>query len=194
MTSQTIVFVRHGETDWNIDGRLQGQTDIPLNENGRAQAQRQGKIILEHIPEAADFDFVSSPLIRARETMEIVRRTMGLDPLAYRTDDRLRELAYGDWEGFTLDELRVSAPTKTAEREADKWDFLPPSGESYAMLAARVEDWLKTVVEPTVVVAHGGVGRVLWAKWGKLDNALAITKHFPQDELMLWHDGVLSWV
>src|SRR4051794_1581913 len=102
----TIVFVRHGETDWNVAERLQGQRDIPLNDRGRAQTKRNGLAVAAAIPDIASYDFVSSPLIRSRETMEIARAAMGLDPADYSLDDRLREIAFGEWEGFTTAELR----------------------------------------------------------------------------------------
>ncbi len=97
----TLVFVRHGETDWNVEGRLQGQRDIPLNARGRGQAKRNGETIRELIPEAATFDFISSPLSRTRETMEILRAAMGLDPAAYEVDSRLLEITFCDLDGFT---------------------------------------------------------------------------------------------
>src|ERR1700730_17081630 len=92
-----LVFIRHGETDWNAEGRLQGQRDIPLNDTGRAQARRNGTAIKAAMPEAVGFDFVASPLSRSRETMEIVRTAMGLAPESYATDDRLKELTVGAW-------------------------------------------------------------------------------------------------
>ncbi|MGH6644424.1 MAG: histidine phosphatase family protein, partial [Bradyrhizobium sp.] len=97
----TIVFIRHGETDWNAEGRFQGQQDIPLNTRGRGQARRNGLILKERMPEAAAFDFVASPLERTRQTMEIVRAAMGLDPAAYRIDPILKEITFGEWEGHT---------------------------------------------------------------------------------------------
>ena len=76
----TLYFVRHGETDWNAERRYQGQTDIPLNDRGRAQSRRNGEALRAFLPHIAGADFVASPLGRARETMEILRDTLGLDP------------------------------------------------------------------------------------------------------------------
>ena len=87
-----IIFLRHGETDWNREGRLQGQRDVPLNATGRAQAKRNGEAIIRAFPDIADFDSVASPLGRTRETMEIARIAMGLEPGGYRTDNRLLEI------------------------------------------------------------------------------------------------------
>lgn len=190
----TIVFVRHGETDWNIEGRLQGQRDIPLNDKGRGQARRNGEAILAAMPEAAGYDFVASPLERSRETMEIARLAMKLDPSAYHLDERLREITFGEWEGFTTAELRKSVPALVKAREQDKWGFLPPGGESYRLLSERVDAWLAGITRATVAVSHGGVGRVLLRRFLDLDPHEAVTMSFPQDRVLLLKDGLSRWI
>ena len=107
-----IIFIRHGETDWNAEGRFQGQKDIPLNARGRAQARRNGETLIAAIPDVVEFDFVASPLYRTRETMEIARGAMGLDPAGYRTDPILKEITFGHWEGYTAPELEVRFPDR----------------------------------------------------------------------------------
>jgi broad specificity phosphatase PhoE len=186
----TIVFLRHGETDWNAEGRLQGQRDVPLNDKGRGQARRNGAVLRRLLPAVDDFDFVASPLGRARETMEIARTALGLDPKAYRTDHRLREATFGRWEGFTTEEIRAREPGELAAREADKWGVSPPGGESYEVLAERVRPWLAEIAKPTVVVAHGGVGRVLWIELAGLDPATAVAIAMPHDRVFLWDAGI----
>jgi probable phosphoglycerate mutase len=184
-----IAFLRHGETDWNVEGRLQGQRDVPLNDRGRGQARRNGEALAATLPDVASFDFVASPLSRARETMEIARAAMGLQPHGYRTDDRLQEITFGTWEGFTTDEIRRREPAELAAREADKWGVAPPGGESYELLAARMRPWLATLATPTVVVAHGGVGRVLWIDLVGWDPARAVSVDIPHDRVFLWRGG-----
>ncbi|RYE75137.1 MAG: histidine phosphatase family protein, partial [Hyphomicrobiales bacterium] len=99
-----IYMIRHGQTDWNAEIRLQGQKDIPLNDTGRNQARGNGRALADILgTQAIAFDYVASPLGRTRETMELLRGAMGLAPEAYRTDDRLKEVSFGDWEGFTLE-------------------------------------------------------------------------------------------
>ena len=110
-----------------------------------------------------DYDYVSSPLGRARETMELMRAAMGLDPTAYRTDARLMEMSFGRWEGFTFAELQAREAPALAERERDKWGFVLPGGESYAQLQVRVRAWYESVERDSVVSAHGGVCRALIA-------------------------------
>jgi probable phosphoglycerate mutase len=185
-----LIFVRHGETDWNAAGRLQGHIDIALNEKGRAQAQRNGRAILEKFPDVATYDFVASPLSRARESMEIIRETLGLDRNAFRLETRLKEISHGDWEGSTGEELQKRSPELVASRLADRWEFVPPNGESYRLLLDRVVPWLVTVERPTVVVSHGGVGRVLRSHILGVELFPAITNVFSQDNAFHWRDGL----
>jgi broad specificity phosphatase PhoE len=162
-----IYYIRHGLTDWNVAQRLQGRHDVPLNAAGCAQAaccaatlqdlfRREGRA-----PER--FDYVSSPLVRARQTMEIVRATLGLEPVGYAIEGQLAEIAFGEWEGLTYAQVMDRDKHVIAARETDKWGFAPPGGESYAQVAVRVRRWYETVVKDTVVAAHGGTARALIA-------------------------------
>jgi probable phosphoglycerate mutase len=190
----TLVFVRHGETDWNVEGRLQGQRDVPLNANGRRQARRNGEVIRQQIPEALGFDFIASPLSRTRETMEILRAAMGLEPKGYAIDPRLLEITFGELEGLTYRDIEMREPGWSEARHADKWNYLPPGGESYHMLSVRIIGWLQTVTQPSVVVAHGGVGRVLRAHLLGLDKLASVSEDFPQDRVFLWRNGKGEWI
>ncbi len=192
-----IYVIRHGQTDWNAQIRLQGQKDIPLNDIGRQQATGNG-LALDALlgARAAQFDFVSSPLHRTRETMERLRRAMSLDPSDYRTDDRLREVSFGDWEGYTMAELELNVPARVAERELSKWDFIPPGdeAESYEILSWRVGAWLKDVTGPTVCIAHGGVIRVLFKICGAMTEEEAAIGAIPQDRILKIENGAIGWI
>ena len=170
MPPPLLYYIRHGETDWNVQGRLQGQRDIPINASGRAQARRCGEILRDLLARDAinpgELDFVSSPLGRARETMELLRASAGLDPTAYRLDARLSEISFGRWEGFTMSELRRRWPDAVDQRERDKWGFAPPEAESYATMSVRIRDWYHTLTRDTVAVAHGGTLRGLVVQLG----------------------------
>ena len=157
-----IYFVRHGQTEWNAERRIQGQIDVPINETGRAQALRNGSVLAELIGDGSRFGFcVEVPLLRTRQTMEIIRDAMGLSPTDYRTDDRLKKVFFGTWGGMTMEEVAQNDPENYARRQADFWHVAPPQGEIFRDFYARVMDWLEGMKHDAVVVAHGGVSRCL---------------------------------
>jgi probable phosphoglycerate mutase len=189
-------FVRHGQTDWNAEERLQGQADTSLNALGRQQAVSNGHRLASLIAAPDDFDFVASPMLRTRQTMELARGAMGLDPGAYRTDPRLVEMNFGDWQGFTFAELEQREPGAERERGIDKWDFRPPGedAESYQMLLERVRPFLEALSLPTVCVTHGGVIRALFRLVEGTPKVEAASLDTPQDRVLRLKDGRLEWI
>jgi len=170
MPTPTIYYLRHGETDWNKTGRLQGTLDIPLNALGREQAVHAGRLLGGLIARDGrnkdTLPFVASPLGRARMTMELVRGELQLPPADYALDDRLREIAYGTWEGRTLAEAEVLDPELFARRQRDKWTVGAPGGETYADVQRRMRAWYDELQGDTVAVAHGGTARALMVTLG----------------------------
>jgi broad specificity phosphatase PhoE len=196
MTGRLIYICRHGETDWNAQGRIQGQRDIPINATGRKQADRNGRLLTNLLGQAENFDFVASPLNRTCETMERIRTQMGLSPSGYTTDARLMEVHFGDWQGFTMNEVDVREPGIVARRDASKWSFLPPGNdaESYDMLATRVTGWLESVEKPAICVTHGGVMRTLFKTIGGMDGDKAAMLDIPQDRVLELKESSLQWL
>lgn len=192
----TLFFIRHGQTDWNAEWRLQGQRDIPLNAIGRGQATQNGALLRQIAGEFGAYRFVSSPLDRARETTERVRAAAGLAPKSYDIDDRLKEICFGDWEGKTIRELKAVTPDLVKARNADKWNFVAPGegAESYEMLSRRIGGWLESVKGPTVAVCHGGVIRSVFKLLGAMDEVEAATIEIPQDQILKYQDGKLDWI
>jgi probable phosphoglycerate mutase len=191
-----VYYLRHGETDWNVAGRLQGNQDTPLNARGEGQATRCGEVLRELFErdgvDPAALDYVSSPLLRARRTMELARGTLGLPPGGYRIEPRLIEIAFGDWEGFTIAQLRDRDPQRMAQREHDKWAFVPPRGESYAMVAARMRDWYEALTRDVVVTAHGGTARGLIAHLGIAAPAAAPLVDIVQGVVYVFRDKAMT--
>ncbi len=198
MSQPLFYFMRHGETDWNVEGRLQGQHDIPLNVVGYGQAVACGEIMRGLLArdgrDPKSFDYVASPLVRACKTMELVRAGLGLDAAGYDTDARLAELSFGRWEGLTFAELKRDgdAVRALATREHDKWGFVPPGGESYADLLARVRQWYDTITHDTIVVAHGGVARTLIVHFGIEPPAAAPVHNIEQGVVYRFDPGRLT--
>ena len=166
-----IYFVRHGETAWNAQKRFQGLTDIPLNRRGRKQASRNGSVLGKELTDADDhMCFYASPLVRARETMEIIRARMSLPEQRYMLDERLIEIDLGDWNGKTPAEINKENPGIFERRQKSKWDFVVPGGESYANAAKRTREFLETLEGPSVIVGHGASGRLLRGYLRDLDR------------------------
>ena len=191
---KTLWFIRHGETDWNREGRLQGQRDIPLNDLGRQQAAEAGRRLLAATPEAARLPWLVSPLGRTVETATIARATIGLDPPGFVTDTRLMELTFGRWEGETWHDLKKRERELARARKADKWNFVPPGGESYALLAQRIAPWLATAPEEAVVVSHGGVARVLLTMVAGLRHHEAPFQDIHQGQVLRLDAGKHVWI
>jgi broad specificity phosphatase PhoE len=191
-----LFFVRHGQTDWNAEHRLQGQSDIDLNAIGRIQAGANGRRLAELLSDPNAYDYVSSPMRRARETMEIARSQIGLPRNGYRLDPRLVEVHFGDWQGFTYRELEQRFPNFADTRERDKWNIVPPGkgAESYAMLTERVRPWFKALDRPTVCVAHGGVARVIFRLAAGLTGDEAAHLDIPQDRVLRVEANNLEWL
>ena len=196
MSDAIVYLVRHGQTAWNAEGRLQGQADTDLNDTGRAQARRNGARLAGLIADPAATDFVASPLKRTRETMELLRTAMGLAPDGYRTDPRLVEVHFGDWQGRTFKELEAADPGCFLRREEDKWRFVPPgeAAESYERLAERVLPCLEGFSRDTVCVTHGGVLRAVFRLTGALPAAECAALAIPQDRVLRLKGGALDWL
>jgi probable phosphoglycerate mutase len=165
-----LYYVRHGLTAWNVQGRLQGRHDVPLIAEGRSQAVRSAAILSGLLArdgrDPADCGYASSPLVRARATMEVVRLALGLAAEGYTVDDRLAEISFGAWEGLTYDDVLKRDPDIVATREHNKWTFRPPGGETYVEVAMRCGAWYASLQKDTVVTAHGGTARALVAYLG----------------------------
>ena len=191
-----LYYVRHGETDYNVAGRLQGQLDTPLNARGRAQAQFCGRVLGDLFARARrrseECAYVSSPLLRARETMQIMRATLKLDPADYSLDDRLKEVGFGAWEGFTLADILARDRHVLARRERDKWSFEPPGGESYRALARRVGAWYAGIARDTVVAAHAGNARALMVNLKILPEAEAAHAEIAHGTVYVFAGGTVA--
>lgn len=150
-----LCLVRHGETDWNREQRLQGWTDVPLNAEGLAQAEATA-----HELAGERFDAIySSTLQRARATAEALARPHGL-PL--RLDQRLRERHLGELQGLLRAEIQALHPAVSALLQQRRPGYTPPGGENLTQFRARVEAWLAELVhahagQTVLAVSHGGV-------------------------------------
>ena len=185
-----IYLVRHGQTEFNRERRIQGHVDSPLTELGVRQAHAVGRLLRDLIRDPAGWRIVSSPLGRARITAEIVASRLGGLPI--ELDDRLKEMSWGAHDGRLRAELEAAHP-ETFGRTG--WAFDAATGESYETVAARVGDWLASLPpEPErriIAVSHGISGRVLRGLYAGLPRDEAGQQDVPQDAVfLLQHGGV----
>jgi broad specificity phosphatase PhoE len=174
----TIHLVRHGETDWNRELRWQGHSDRPLNERGREQARE----LAERLDGMGFAAIYTSDLRRAAETAEILA---GRLDLPVQTDEALREIDVGSWEGYTLAELEARSPEAVSrwdEQGVHGWD----GGESHAEMMVRVHRAVGSIAarhegDDVLVVSHGGPIRAL--------KALAAGLDYPRDRRSLPRTG-----
>lgn len=165
-----LYFSRHGETQANVEHRFSGKLDTPLTANGQAQAHRIGEALLEELGPKPKLHFVSSPLHRARATMEIIRGVLELPREGYAIDERITEIDLGSWDELTDAQARALDPAAFDTRMADKWNVhVPGGGENYKEVAARAQSWIADLSEDTFAVSHGAFTRILRGLFAGLD-------------------------
>jgi probable phosphoglycerate mutase len=185
-----IYLVRHGQTEFNRERRIQGHVDSPLTELGVRQAKAVGRLLRDLIREPDGWRIVSSPLGRAHSTAELISGKLGGLPVDL--DDRLKEMSWGAYDGRLRAELEAEQPETFGKTG---WAFDAETGESYEEVSARVGDWLATLPpEPErkiIAVSHGISGRVLRGLYANLDRDEASLQDVPQDAIyLLQHGGV----
>ncbi len=158
-----LLLVRHGETAWNVEGRFMGQRDIPLDAMGRRQVDALAKRLADERPAL----IYASDLSRARDTALAIQSSLAAR-VDIRFDVRLREMRFGDWEGFTFDELKARDPQAVELWEKDWVHVTPPNGEALPAFSERVaaiyQELYTTYADQTVtVVGHGGSLQLLIA-------------------------------
>jgi len=186
-----IYLVRHGQTVFNAEGRLQGHVDSPLTERGRAQAVRFGETLRGLTARDAGWRIISSPLGRARATAEAIRSVLGWGEI--ELEPRLIELSWGDWDGRLRSDLEACYPDAFGQ---SGWQFRAPTGESYQSVHDRMADWLADLPPDRerriIAVSHGVAGRVLRAVYAGLSQADAVVQPVPQDALYRLSRGGLE--
>lgn len=180
-----IYLIRHGETEWNAQGRFQGRLDSALTDTGVKQAEAVGRLLAGL---GLSFDaFVSSPLGRTRRTTAIIAECLHLP--AARCDDRLAEVSLGSWDGLTHIDIDAQWPGLLDGSTPFDWFFKSPDGESYDAAFLRAECWLREQQGVTVAVSHGLVGRIIRGAYCGLSRIDALRLPVPQDVIWRLSNG-----
>ncbi len=184
-----VIFVRHGETDWNAQGLIQGSMDTDLNEKGREQARSVAALLAAQDIPWTDYHIIVSPQKRAQQTAEYILNALNRGATA--NDERVRELGFGIWEGKPFWELKAS-PVYPADHEG-RFFWRPEGGESYEDGVARVNQWRSTLTCPTLVISHGAVGRCLMGAVANLGPRELVNLPTPQGAYCSLSNGQIQW-
>jgi len=188
-----LIFVRHGETDWNNQRRFQGNRDVPLNATGHQQAMMNAQIASDLSSSgtlsADDWRIVSSPLSRALETAQEIAVKLGV---TVHQDNRLCEVGWGRWEGLTSQEIKNRYYEERKARKVDPWRFAPQGGESLEQRSTGLGTLLTGEKPGTILVTHSGIIRIVFHLLGGLDRLEAATAGVPHEGLWLWDGKILD--
>jgi probable phosphoglycerate mutase len=189
-----IYLMRHGETIWNAEQRLQGRQDTPLTAKGVTQAQAFGQRLKEIVPNPDDCRLIASPLGRAWQTAVLAVTGMGRSPHDIELEPRLVEHAFGQWEGLNQADLKRNHAEAIAARLADKWNVPATDGESYALVADRVGAWLAEQDEDEIkiVFCHGVIARVMRGLYADMPKDDLMQLPEPQDRIFKLSGGAIE--
>ncbi len=192
MLGPQCYFIRHGETDWNAERRVQGHVETDLNARGHEQARAIARRLKELEPDISPFTLYASPMRRVRQTLAYILDAYGLDESVVTFDERLRERDFGIWEGTVWDEL-IKAGVNPWETPRDYYFWRPEGGESYADVAERIRAFLSDMREPAIIVAHGGIHRVLRGEMLDLPPEEVAVMRVPQNRFCRMRPGQIEW-
>jgi probable phosphoglycerate mutase len=176
-----IYLLRHGQTEFNVARRYQGQRDSPLTLRGQLQAKRMGERLASLIGDGAGWRVIASPLGRTVATAEILRRALPA-AMPLEIDRRLAEICMGDWDGLTFEELEARRP---AELDHLERYFHGPGGESFDQFSGRLGAWLEGIdpADNVIAVSHGVAMRVLRGLYVGMPRSKMLRLDVPQDAL-----------
>ncbi len=196
MPGETIYLVRHGQTRWNEEGRIQGHRDSELTDLGVEQAHAYGRLLARHLPHESDGPFAieSSPIGRALATARVIADELGADPENIGLTALLAERDMGRWAGLTLGEVEQSFPGVDPRTVIDDPDFSPPDGETYTTLLSRAGAWLerRRSAPTTIAVTHGLIGRTIIGAYLRQSALEVMAGSRPQDRVFRLHDGTVE--
>lgn len=190
--ARTIYLLRHGQTRYNAELRLQGRCNSELTPRGEAQALAMGARLADLLTDPASWTLYASPLGRARQTAELVCQQLGLDKERIIWDDRLVELGMGEWESCQIPALRLAHP----ELDTGKgdWYLQAPGAESFESIQRRAHQWLQdpALAERAIVISHGLLGAMLRGVYADLDYEATWAQELPQDAFYKLQDGHIT--
>ena len=191
MNYPTIILLRHGQTEWNLESRYQGRGDSPLTIEGKKQSKESAKKLKRYIESFDNIQIYSSPIDRAKSSAYIICDEIGVKREEIIFDNLLKEFSYGIFEGKTKDECKELYPDIFREREKSKWSYKIEGGESYIDVTKRLKKWLKKIdnKKTVVIVAHEMINRTLRGIYRDLDRDEILELRQSNNTVFLLREG-----
>ena len=190
--TQEMYLIRHGETEFNVEGKFQGQSNSPLTENGKDQIYQVARMVkMELGDDIHNWEIISSPLGRAMDSTKILCETLAYDLTKVQTDERLAEVSVGDWAGLYIEDIKAQWPRLLEGTNHYNWYFNSLGGERYADVEGRVKAFLESVKdkEKLIVVAHGVTSRIIRGLYQNLDKDEALSLEVAHETFFKLADG-----
>lgn len=188
-----IVLLRHGETQFNVEGRLQGRLDSPLTLKGVSQARALGALVRGLVAGLGDVAIVTSPLGRARRTAEIVTQASGAG--RFHVDDRLTEVSFGAWEGLTRSEIEDGWPHAQGTSPRLAWAAGCEGSEPFADAMARATSWLEACKSRHVIaISHLVTSGLIRGAFAGHSTEELLTLPAPQDAAFILESGTIRQI
>lgn len=190
--TQEMYLIRHGETEFNVEGKFQGQSNSPLTENGKDQIYQVARMLkMELGDDIHNWEIISSPLGRAMDSTKILCETLAYDLTKVQTDERPAEVSVGDWAGLYIEDIKAQWPRLLEGTNHYNWYFNSLGGERYADVEGRVKAFLESVKdkEKLIVVAHGVTSRIIRGLYQNLDKDEALSLEVAHETFFKLADG-----
>lgn len=186
-----IILARHGQTEWNKARRLQGWKNSPLTELGLSQASSVAQEIARRV-NGDECQLFASPLGRAFNTAQIINGALGRNEADIQAEPLLKELSFGIWEGQLFDDIQQKHPEQWQARIQNRWDYVIPEGESYAMASQRAQAFLSQLEAEegmTIIVSHEVIGIMMRGVYLGLneEDTLALSQN--NNEIVILENG-----
>ncbi len=192
--NKPLLFLRHGATDWNLQGRYQGLQDTELSRQGLEDARENARILRDLVEngtfERGKLRIITSPLKRATQTAQIISDDWS-PALPVQAEEAFRELSMGRWEGMTSMEVKLHHYEERRQRKSDRWNFKPVNGESMAGRRSQIEGALSALPAHSVVVTHSVVLKVIFHLLGGLREERAALERTPHRSIWCWNGAKL---
>lgn len=185
-----IYLMRHGQTEWNLERRMQGQLNSKLTQKGEQQAVHMGKILAREVADPQNYNMFTSPLGRTMQTSELVAQNFAFAPTK---DEILMEIHAGSWSGTLWADIERDQPEAIADTNVPRM-CCAPDGESYEDLWERGKQWLDGLDGQCIVVSHGQIGFVIRAIYTGLTYPEVFKFGNRQDGVYLLENGTESFL